>query len=145
MRTRAAVSQYVLVEIKRPDTPLLRNAEYRPGVWTASRELSDAVSQVQKTAFEFTNGRLRDDSKDAHGAYTGIVTFSIEPRTYLVVGNQAELVDQPDKITCFELFRKNIRSPEIITYDELFERAQCIVKPLDTQTSSSKDTDEIPF
>ena len=32
-----------------------------------------------------------------------------------------------DKLRSFELFRKNISSPEIITFDELYERARFIV------------------
>ena len=45
LRTRAAVSQRVLVEIKRSDTALLQSRPYRPGTWGLSHELSDAVVQ----------------------------------------------------------------------------------------------------
>lgn len=53
MRTRAEVSQYVLVEIKRADTPLLKKSPYRPGCWTVSSDVSDAVGQAQKTVLIF--------------------------------------------------------------------------------------------
>ena len=33
-----------------------------------------------------------------------------------------------EKLRSFELFRKNIYSPEIITFDELYERAKFITK-----------------
>ena len=33
----------------------------------------------------------------------------------------------PDKYRSFELFRGNINSPEIITFDELYERARYII------------------
>ena len=33
-----------------------------------------------------------------------------------------------DKVACFELYRRNIRSPEILTFDELYYRAGCIVE-----------------
>ena len=33
-----------------------------------------------------------------------------------------------DKFSSFELFRDSIRFPEIITFDELYERAKHIVK-----------------
>lgn len=46
MLSRAEVSQYVLVEIKRADTPLLRNSPHRPGCWGVSDILSDAVTQT---------------------------------------------------------------------------------------------------
>lgn len=132
MRTRAAVSQYVLVEIKRPNTKLLRASEYRSGVWGASSELSDAVSQVQKTAYEFAANRFKDDVRDEFGNLTGETVFSVEPRTYLIIGNQDEITSNPEKIACFELYRRNIRAPEIITFDELLARAECIVDQLDT-------------
>lgn len=45
LSTRAAVSQCVLVEIKRSDTDLLQPRPYRPGTWGLSHELSDAVTQ----------------------------------------------------------------------------------------------------
>ena len=36
-----------------------------------------------------------------------------------------------DKITCFELYRRNLTSPEIVTFDELLERARYIVEHLE--------------
>jgi hypothetical protein len=65
MLTRAEVSQYVLVEIKKNDTDLLRRLPYRPGCWAVSDELAGAVTQTQKTVFEFTRNRFRDRLKDA--------------------------------------------------------------------------------
>lgn len=68
MHSRAAVSQSVLVEIKRADTALLQSKAYRPGVWSTSHELSDAVSQAQKTAHDF--GRDRGASRRRTGRAT---------------------------------------------------------------------------
>ncbi|WP_299657063.1 Shedu anti-phage system protein SduA domain-containing protein [uncultured Jannaschia sp.] len=45
LRSRAAVSQCVLVEIKRSDTNLLQSRPYRPGTWGLSHEVSNAVTQ----------------------------------------------------------------------------------------------------
>ncbi|HVR91051.1 MAG TPA: hypothetical protein VHG29_08160 [Novosphingobium sp.] len=42
----------------------------------------------------------------------------------------AELLGNSDKIACFELYRRNVRSLEIITFDELFHRARCIVETI---------------
>ena len=60
-----------------------------------------------------------------------------------------------DKIACFELYRRNIRAPEILTFDELFQRASCIVENIsreneDVATSNDRVfaknvDDEIPF
>ena len=71
---------------------------------------------------------FRDDLKDEAGTRTGNIVYAVEPRSYLVVGNLAQIIGNDDKITCFELFRRNIRAPEIITFDELYSRAGCIVE-----------------
>lgn len=133
MHSRAAVSQSVLVEIKRGNTPLLQGRSYRPGCWGVSHELSDAITQAQKTAFDFGRERVRITPEDADGNDAGGPIYTIEPRTYLVIGHQAELSGNDDKVACFELYRRNVRTPEIITFDELFERAKCIVERIDVE------------
>ena len=80
-----------------------------------SAEVSNAVTQVQKTTFEFARKRFRVGLKDAGGYDTGQTAYSIEPRSFLIVGNTAELQGNDDKITCFELYRRNFRAPEILT------------------------------
>jgi hypothetical protein len=126
--TRAEVSQYVLVEIKKSSTDLLQKSTYRPGCWSVSDEVAGAVTQIQKTTFEFARDHFRDDLKDEAGTRTGNIVYAVEPRSYLVVGNLAQIIGNDDKITCFELFRRNIRAPEILTFDELYSRAGCIVE-----------------
>lgn len=128
MRTRAEVSQFVLVEIKRNSTGLLRGVPYRPGCWNVSEELSGAVTQVQKTTFEFARDHFRHDLKDEIGSDTGHLTYAVEPKSFLIIGNLGQIAGNDDKIACFELYRRNIRSPEILTFDELFHRAGCIVE-----------------
>lgn len=155
MRTRAEVSQYVLVEIKKSNTELLQSATYRAGCWAASNELSDAVTQVQKTVFEFAQDRFREPLRDAFGDDLGIEVYAVEPRSYLVIGDLSEIANNQDKIVCFELYRRNIRAPEILTFDELYQRARCAVENIsrkmekgDGQSlppSSGSDNDEIPF
>lgn len=126
--TKAEVSQYVLVEIKKNSTELLQKSEYRSGCWAASNELSSAVTQVQKTVFEFKRCRFRDHLKDECGNDTDVSVYAVEPKNYLIVGNLAQLQGNDDKVACFELYRRNIRAPEILTFDELFHRARCIVE-----------------
>lgn len=136
MRTRAEISQYVLIEIKKGSTDLLRKDPYRAGCWAVSDELSAAVTQTQKTAFQFSRDRFRDVLKDSDGNDTGELAYSVEPRSYLVIGNLAELRGNDDKIACFELYRRNTRSPEIITFDELYQRARCIVENISAEVEA---------
>lgn len=137
MRTRAAISQYVLIEIKRDATDLLRNDEYRSGCWTASKELSASVTQTQKTVFEFTRDHFHDLLKDENGNHTGEAAYAVEPRSFVVIGNLSELQGNNDKIACFELYRRKLVSPEIVTFDELFHRARCIVDNLSSKVEPS--------
>ncbi|MEQ8743708.1 Shedu immune nuclease family protein [Parasphingorhabdus sp.] len=138
MRTRAEISQYVLIEIKKDWTDLLQKDTYRSGCWAVSNELSAAVTQAQKTAFQFSHNRLRDVIKDAAGNDTGELAYSVEPRSYLVIGNMAELFGNDDRVACFELYRRNTRSPEIITFDELFQRARCIVENISAKFEAAQ-------
>mgnify|MGYP001407211549 CR=1 FL=1 len=132
--TRAEVSQYVLVEIKKNDTELLQETEYRSGCWGVSHELSNAVTQTQKTVFEFTRNRFRDHLKDDYGNDTGRTAYAVDPRSFLVIGNLTQVRGNDDKIACFELYRRNIRAPEILTFDELFQRASCIVENISRES-----------
>lgn len=138
MRTRAEISQYVLVEIKRNGTELLQEATYRSGCWSVSDEMSDAVTQTQKTAFEFARDHFREEAKDEMGNSMGKITYAIEPKSFLVIGNLAQLEGNDDKVTCFELYRRNTRSPEILTFDELYHRAACIVENIHSEISKER-------
>jgi hypothetical protein len=152
MMTRAAVSQSVLVEIKASRTPLLQKDTYRSGCWAVSSELSHAVTQTQKTVWEFSRDHRRTVLKDKDGNDTDDVVYSVEPRSYLVIGNQDQISNNQDKIACFELYRRYIRTPEVLTFDELYQRASCIVENIsreaeapETVVATDDMDDEIPF
>jgi len=150
MKTRAEVSQFVIVEVKRDGTDLLRSTPYRDGCFDVSREVSGAVTQVQKLAFDFTRHRFAERDRTSGGFDTGEVIYAVEPRTYLIVGNSAQLAGHQDKIASFELYRRNVRSPEILTFDELLHRARFIVENVDrapaVEVGPTRDIDgDIPF
>ena len=141
MRTRAEVSQYVLIEIKCAHTLLLQKDQYRSGCWAASSEMSAAVTQIQKTVFDFTRNRFRDRRKDEQGNDAVGDIYAVDPRSYLVIGNLGQLLGNDDKIACFELYRRNIRAPEILTFDELYQRAKCIVENVSRASAETDDPD----
>jgi hypothetical protein len=133
MKTRGLISSMCFVEIKRHDTNLLETKQYRPNVWPPSSELISGVSQIQKTvhsAVEQIGRTLRPTNSD--GMPTGEVLFNVEPRSILVIGSlqefQAEHGLNDQMFGSFELFRRNTWRPEIITFDELLERARFIVE-----------------
>ena len=56
--------------------------------------------------------------------YCIIWVYTIEPKGILIIGNTKELSGNESIISCFEGFRRNTTNPEIVTFDELFERAK---------------------
>jgi Domain of unknown function (DUF4263) len=95
----------------------------------------------------------RDRLKDALGDDIDAEIYSVEPRNFLVIGNLTQIKGNDDKIACFELFRRNVRSPEILTFDELYYRAKCIVDNISHEVSEPEASpagfrtvdDDIPF
>lgn len=128
VRTRAAVSQLVFIEIKKPSTDLVRARPYRGGCWAISDEVAGAVAQIQKTVDDFQRTFFGRRLKDEHDDDTDQYVYAVQPKSYLVVGNLSMLTRNQDKMQCFELFRRSIKSPEIITFDELLGRAECILE-----------------
>jgi len=138
MRTRAAVSQYVLVEIKKHTTALVKD-EYRSGCWRAGDEVVGSVTQVQKAVHEFVRGRFKDQMKGIDGVDLNDFIYAVEPRSYVVVGMWSQLEGHSDKIASFELFRRNLKAPEIITFDELLFRARQVVANANEAMNQSLD------
>ncbi len=134
MKTRGAIEALCLVEIKRHDTPLLKDGPaYRSGSWPPSDELTGGIAQSQSTV-EKVIRRLDEKYEPitSSGDPTGEALFAYQPRSYLVVGRLSEFqtAQGPNipKYRSFELFRRNTIRPEIITFDELFQRARFIVE-----------------
>lgn len=116
-----------IVEIKKPTTKLLQHEQYRNGAWGVSSELTGAVSQVQVNCSQWEiHGSRTDNNREV---LNGIE--SISPKGIIVIGKTNEL-DNWDKRNSFERFRREMRNPEIITYDELFERVKFIVGAYET-------------
>lgn len=131
LRTVGAVSSLVLVEIKHHETSLLSPRPYRSGCWAVDAEVVGGVSQCQASAqlVERHVGDLLED-KDEAGFTRGLVRVC-RPRTVLVVGSLEQFRDgnviHPEKFESFERFRRGMRDPEILTFDELYERARLSV------------------
>jgi hypothetical protein len=151
MKTRGRINSLCFVENKRHDTPLLGANKYRPDVWAPSHELAGGVSQLQATthaAIQTIGDRLTP--RDEFGNPNGEILFNIEPRSCLVIGSlnqfQTEHGINVPKLRSFELYRRNTWRPEIITFDELLERARFIVEHTpDGNDQVYEENDEIPF
>ncbi|WP_025686109.1 Shedu anti-phage system protein SduA domain-containing protein [Paenibacillus maysiensis] len=127
MKTRGLISSLCFVEIKNHKTKLLSN-QYRRGCWSISEEVAGGISQIQKyVQLSFKKIESKIEITSSEGDPTGEIIYNFNPRSYLIVGSLGEFMTSnginEDKLSSFEVFRSNITSPEIITFDELYERA----------------------
>lgn len=133
MKTKGIISSLCFVEIKTHDTKLLEDRPYRSGCYAPSKELAGAIAQIQGSVVDATKAITEKLTvHDYDGNPTGEQIYNYQAKAYLVVGSMGEFVTEnginEDKLRSFELLRKNTISPEIITFDELYERARFIVE-----------------
>jgi Domain of unknown function (DUF4263) len=133
LKTKGAVEALCFVEIKKHSTPLLKLTPYRPSCWAPSDELTGGVVQSQVTVEMAIRGMMEQlQPRTDAGDPTGEELFAFHPRTFLVIGSLAQLKTERgvnrDRYRSFELYRRNTARPEIITFDELYERATAIVQ-----------------
>ena len=128
---RGIIEATCFVEIKKHNTPLLENCEYRSECYSISKEVSGGISQIQKS-IQKSLSSLKEKFLLTDIENNPIKNiYNYQPKGYLVVGSMTEFASEKgineSKYSSFELFRRNLSNPEIITFDELFERAKFIV------------------
>lgn len=132
------ISDYTtLIELKRSNTPIfkrVKSQKSRTDTWDFTSDFIEGVSQClgQKCEFDRNyavktfvddNGRRLD--KERHR--------TIDPKTVFIIGNRKlqfphdGMNDNYVKSETFERYRRNSRNVDVITYDELFERAYHVV------------------
>ena len=108
-----------------------------------SHELSGSVSQVQKTVQKALKSiHTKTELTNKSGEPTGETVFLYQPKAFVVIGSLREFATENNineqKFSSFELFRRNISNPEIITFDELYERAKFIVQQSENESNLGK-------
>ena len=146
MKTVGEVSALCLVELKTHNTPLVVKTKNRSGVAQISSQLSAAIAQIQVTVA--TRERSSNDvfePKDSTGKTLDQI-YQHQPRAILIAGSLREFVDDGQVLAwnyrTFEIFRRNIISPEIMTFDELYARAKHVIglyDPLSDDTGDAPD------
>ena len=136
LRTSGRIRSMVFAEIKTHRAKLLSKSEppYRSGCWAPSDDLAGGVAQVQGTvhrAVRDISDRLAEQGDDGSDVL-GDFTYLVRPRSFLIIGNLNELVGtdgghHADRIRSFELCRRHLIEPEVITFDELLARAEWVV------------------
>jgi hypothetical protein len=123
-----------LIELKTANTLIFKankTAASRSNTWDFSTEFVEAYSQ---TLAQRTEIRSEKDFIDESGIILDTKKYRIlDPKSVLIIGNRNvefphnRKLENEYKTDCFERLRRDIRNVEIITYDELFERAYHIV------------------
>lgn len=120
----------VIVELKKDDTPLFNwsnSGQNRANSWKLSSELMLSVSQILE---QEASWQIKSEQENYDEKWDKILQKTINPKCYLIIWRLDKLTDNREdniKKRTFELFRRNSNNIEIITYDELYERANFIV------------------
>ncbi len=135
------------VELKKPSTPLFANKGNRSNSWKLSNDLIESVSQILEHK---ASGLIRLDSSQyikgeplKQKAYDSKVILIIGD--WKVLENSADTLEKEIKKKTLELFRRDSRNVEILTFDELFERAKFIVEGGKTTKQAITSEDDLPF
>jgi hypothetical protein len=116
-----STNNVVLVEIKTPVTPLI-GKKYRQNAYAMSDELSGGVVQVLNYRDSLIKEYYSLSKFDDEAPFN-----AFSPKCVLIAGNvQNELVTLV-KRKSFELFRGELAGVDIVGYDELFEKIQCVI------------------
>lgn len=120
------------VEIKKPETSIFNKSKNRSGTWGFHTDFIEAVSQVleQKTEWHILGQQNNLYNKEGNEKLS---KRTRDAKAILIIGNKSEFLslqnlrEKEIKEDTFELFRRGSRNVEIITFDELLERANFIV------------------
>jgi len=122
-----------LIELKTPNTKIFTDAKKstaRTNTWSFTDDFLDGVSQAlgQKSTWDVYH-KSKDIVKEGKVLNQDRIR-TVDARTIFLIGNKK--IEMPEdsvekdifiKRDTFELFRRNNRNLEILTYDELYERS----------------------
>lgn len=136
----------VVVDIKKPDALLVQDRPYRNRVYAPGPELSGGVAQLQSYCSAWEQKAQKDPEESIELDQRNI--SAVQPKGILIVGHTSSLGDR-HKRDSFARFRRNTLNPEIVTYDELLERARFIVNAEAQEIPGGDDIDDgfddVPF
>ncbi len=143
------------VELKKPTTNLFGNSQNRSNCWSLSSELQDSLSQILE---QKASGIIKLDTPQYNDRGELITQKPYDSKVILVIGHWNELDDSSSerersiKMKTLELYRRDSRNVEILTYDELYNRAEYIVyskmnkkNKLNVVEVKTEEDDDLPF
>jgi len=139
------------IELKKPTTPLFGITGNRSNSWRLSNELIESVSQI----LEHKASGLIRLNKTQYVNGEPLKQKAYDSKVILIIGDWKELeksentLEKEIKKKTLELFRRDSRNVEILTFDELNERAHFIAegeKLLKKVTiARTVEDDDLPF
>lgn len=128
-------SNAVIIEIKKPNTPIISDNAYRKGVYTPSPDIYKAVSQVIDQRYQFQKDflslRYNSESENDDERYD-FESYAV--RCCVIAGTMPTGKNQKKS---FELFRYSLNNVEIVTYDELLMKLRMLNEFFNSEDSSS--------
>ena len=104
---------------------IVEKNKYRDNVYAPSQELISLIVQVKKQK----DGFMKDYNTIWRESYDKGINFkAFAPKCYLIIGNTSDL--DTKQLESFNLFRNELRTVEIITYDELLAKMEILYKAL---------------
>ena len=143
----ALTNNAAIFEIKTPQQKLVNSRSVRSGVYPPTASLSAAISQTLDQKYQLQSSIK--DLKHNSGTYD-IESFSVH--CFLIIGT---VPDERDQMKSLEIFRRNSKDVEIVTFDELLEKLKHLHSFLasseqetireEAQANAVTDEDDIPF
>lgn len=135
LKTTGLIQTLCFVEIKTHLKKILKvtSAPYRSESWAISEELAGGIAQIQRTIQEsLHNINTSLPTYNENGFRTSKQIYLYRPKSFLIIGSLNEFMNEKgeiheEKFSSFELFRRSLSDIEIITFDELYARADAIV------------------
>ncbi len=139
------------IELKKPSTPLFGSKGNRSNSWKLSNDLIESVSQILEHK---ASGLIRLD-KGQYVNYEPLMQKAFDSKVVLIIGDWKELenssntLEKEIKKKTLELFRRDSRNVEILTFDELYDRACFIIEGDKIQKTNDliveEFNDDLPF
>ena len=125
------------IELKKPSTNLFGKSSNRSNSWKLSNDLIDSFSQI----LEHKASGLLQLEKPQYINGEPLKQKAFDSKVVLIIGHWNELDESSStleieiKKKTLELFRRDSRNVEILTFDELYERATFIAEGNTTKSS----------
>ena len=121
---KKGIDNVCIIEIKTPLTKIIEKNKYRDNVYVPSQELTSSIVQVKQkdSLMKNYNAIWRESHEE------GINFKAFDPKCYLIIGNTSDL--NTKQLESFNLFRNELRTVEVITYDELLSKMEILYKVL---------------